>query len=159
VKLEDYEGWDDERLIDTINEAFALAMGKKGHERRVLLVEAEFYVRELDRRRNKRAEENRDHIETERWRIDLRYERWIVTLIILEIVLAALLTWWTDNRQSKSAQAELAALQGVQQVLTQSEESSLAPLPGTHRSRCCLLGSPQTGEFLRASKLGLQSTC
>jgi len=85
---------------------------------------AQYYVNELERREKRRADEARDAIDTRRWEIDLRYERLIVVLIILEVILAAALTWWTDDRQSKSAQKELEALQSVQQVLSHLEESS-----------------------------------
>jgi len=85
---------------------------------------AQYYVNELERREKRRADEARDAIETQHWRIDLRYERLIVVLIILEVILAAGLTWWTDDRQSRSAQMEFEALQSVQQVLTHLEASS-----------------------------------
>jgi hypothetical protein len=85
---------------------------------------AQFYIDELDRREKRRADQERDEIEAKRWRTDLRCERWIVFLIILEVIVAALLTWWTDNRQSKSAEKELGALQGVQRVLSHLEENS-----------------------------------
>jgi hypothetical protein len=81
---------------------------------------------ELDRREKKRADQERDEIEAKRWRTDLKYERWIVFLIILEVIVAAVLTLWADHRQSKSSEKELAALHRMQQVLSHLEESSAA---------------------------------
>lgn len=122
MKLEDYESWDDDRLRSTINGSFELAMGTHGDYRRVLLVEAEFYVRELDRRRNKRAEDERDRIEKKRWNIDFVLEFLIVILILVEIGLSI-----SDHRQyAKNAAAELKTFSDMQGVLSNLQESSKA---------------------------------
>ena len=51
-------------------------------------VVAQFYIDELDRREKQKADEARDEIERQRWQTDLKYERWIVGLIVLEVILA-----------------------------------------------------------------------
>lgn len=126
LTLEELRQSDDEEVTQLVNEKLVpLGVPTQGmFVQPADFLAAQYYVSELDRREKRRADEARDAIETRRWEIDLLYERGIVALIILEVILAALLTWWTDDRQSKSAQKELEALQSVQQVLTHLDESS-----------------------------------
>jgi len=115
VKLEEYRSWDDERLIGTINDAFEFAMEKVGDERRILLVEAEFYLTELNRREDERAEMRRDRIETIRHRVNLGLEFLVLVLIGLEL--------FVGYRQEQD-QAVAAKLE--QEVLGKLQASSAA---------------------------------
>jgi hypothetical protein len=128
LSLEQLRQLSDEEVTQRVNERlFPLGTSVRGaFVEPADFLAAQYYVNELDRREKRRADEERDAIETERWRTDLRYERWIVALIIVEVILAGFLTWWTDDRQSKAAQMELEALQSVQQVLSHLEDSSKA---------------------------------
>jgi hypothetical protein len=125
LKLEALRSLSDEELVKRINDKIAPEIGTSFFSFPDF-VSAQFYMGELDRREKRRADEERDRIEAKRWRTDLKYEQWIVFLIILEVVAAALLTWWADNRQSAASVKELAALQSMQQVLSHLEDSSSA---------------------------------
>jgi len=81
---------------------------------------------ELDRREKKRADQERDEIEANRWRTDLRYERWIVVLIVFEIIAAILLALWADKRQSQAVARELVTFQEIKGVLSELQRSSAA---------------------------------
>jgi len=125
LKLEELRNLSDEEVVKRINDKIApdlntLTLSLPD------FVSAQFYMAELDRRERNRADRERDEIEAKRWRTDLKYEQWIVFLIVLELIVAAVLTLWADHRQSKSSEMELAALQSMQHVLSHLEESSAA---------------------------------
>jgi hypothetical protein len=126
VTVEELRRLSDEEVVKRINANIAPSRDNPTFFSMPDFVSAQFYMAELDRREKKRADQERDEIEAKRWRTDLNYERWIVFLIILEVIVAAVLTLWADHRQSKSSEKELAALQSMQQVLSRLEESSAA---------------------------------
>ncbi|MGB2636602.1 MAG: hypothetical protein WAM58_21910 [Candidatus Acidiferrum sp.] len=131
MRLEDYENWDTEKLRQIINDCFEHAEEIDGDDRRVVMLEAEFYVRELDRRENRRAEKERrdadtkrDEIETKRRRVDLGLELLIVVLIGLELITAVGLAIWGSRQQAQDVQQELAAFGNMQTVLSNLEKTS-----------------------------------
>jgi hypothetical protein len=83
---------------------------------------AQFYVNELDRRENLRANAERDKIETRRTRIDLGIELLIVILIGVEIFLGI----QAGRQQSRQATQELKAFSDMQLVLSSLQKSSQA---------------------------------
>jgi hypothetical protein len=87
---------------------------------------AQFYMAELDRRERQRADRERDQIERERWRTDLKYEQWIVGLIVVEVILAIGLAIWGDHRQTQDVVQQIAAFKSMQAVLSHLDESSKA---------------------------------
>jgi hypothetical protein len=125
VTLEELRNLSDEEVVKRINDKIAPEIGTSFFSLPDF-VSAQFYLAELDRREKSRADDKRDGIETKRWKTDLKYERWIVFLIIFEVIAAALLTLWADHRQSKSSDRELAVLQSMQVVLSHLQESSAA---------------------------------
>jgi hypothetical protein len=72
VKLEDYENWDRKRLRHTINECFEHASNADPVDRLAVLLEAQVYTRELERRSDSRVS---------------------IRDFILEIVVIALIGW------------------------------------------------------------------
>lgn len=127
VTMEELKKLNDEAIIERINARIAPPTNSEVFSFTLTdVVGAQFYIDELDRREKLRADKERDRIETKRWRIDLRYERWIVFLIILEIIFAVLLAGRADKNQSRSFEQELKALGGMQKVLGQMQESSKA---------------------------------
>jgi hypothetical protein len=83
---------------------------------------AQYYVSELDRRENRRANAERDRIETHRHRVNLAIEGLIVVLIGAEIVLSIL----GGRQQSRQAAKELEAFGNMQTVLANLQKSSQA---------------------------------
>jgi len=131
MRLEDFENWDTEKLRQIINGCFEHAEEIEGDDRRVVMLEAEFYVRELDRRENRRAEKERrdadtkrDEIETKRRRVDLGIELLIVGLIGLELFAAVGLAIRGSRQQAQDVRQELAAFSNMQTVLSNLEQTS-----------------------------------
>lgn len=87
---------------------------------------AQFYMSELNRRLDERAQEQRDEIESKRWRIDQRNEYIIIAMIGVEIILAIGLAIWGDWRQSQDIGKQLAEFRQVEENLKALQESSLA---------------------------------
>lgn len=83
---------------------------------------AQFYVNELDRRESRRADEERDRIETRRHRVNLAIEGLIILLIGAEIMLAI----GAGHQQSKQATQELQTFGAMREVLSNLQNSSQA---------------------------------
>lgn len=83
---------------------------------------AQFYVAELHRRENERANAQRERIERNRWWLDFFLEALIVVLIGFEIWLALS----GMHHQSQQSSAQLKALDGMQTVLANLEKTSEA---------------------------------
>jgi hypothetical protein len=78
---------------------------------------AQFYIAELNRREDQRAQAERDRIESERHQINLRLDLLIVGLIVVEIIVAIGLAIWGDRRQTEDVNQQLAAFKGIQKAL------------------------------------------
>jgi hypothetical protein len=118
----------DNRITVEINELLVPQHGIAANLSPADLAAAQFYIAELDRRKDARAQAERDRIETERWRIDQRNERIIIGLIGIEILLAIGLAIWGDRRQTEDVRQQLEAFGRMQTVLSHLETNSEATM-------------------------------
>jgi hypothetical protein len=127
VTLEELNKLSDDEITERINSKIAPNRDAHDFPSHISLedfVGAQFYMAELDRREKQRADDKRDAIETKRWKTDLWYERGIVFLIVIEIILAIGLAIWGDRRQTQDVKQQLEAFGRMQTVLSHLEDSS-----------------------------------
>src|ERR1700752_2884972 len=108
-RLEDFERMTDAELRAEAVKCFDQAGTVEKLVGTIYLPMARFYLDELERRARARSEAERDAIEAERWKTDLRYERAIVFLIIGEILLAIGLAIIAGKQQGREFDRQLAA--------------------------------------------------
>jgi hypothetical protein len=126
VTLPELRAMDEDQIVLTVNELLVPTPIPNAHLDAGAIAAAQFYMAELDRRERRKADDERDATETNRWRVDLRYERWIVILIVAEIILAIGLAVWGDRRQTEDIQKQLKAFGETQKVLSHLQDSSQA---------------------------------
>lgn len=128
ISLEEMRKFSDEELITIINEL--LVPPVLSGVNRTLLVDrdkAQFYLAELDGRENRRANLERDRIETERHRVNLALELLIVLLIGLEL-------WFGWHEGGKQLDAlnhivqSMSATAAIQQATQKDAEATAAVL-------------------------------
>jgi len=111
--VEELKKLSDEEIVQKINALVAPPVTGGLNIPITDVVGAQFYIDELDRRENRRAEAERDKRETRRWRTDFLLEGLVVVLILFEIVFA----WREGNKQN-----------GILQNLQDSTASSVSAL-------------------------------
>jgi hypothetical protein len=116
----------DVELEDAIQACFAAAPETGRLNRLAILLEAQFYRTEQHRRADEKAQRDRDEVETDRWRVDLRNERVIILMIGIEILLAIGLSIWGDRRQTQDVNQQLQAFAEMQKVLAHLDQSTSA---------------------------------
>jgi hypothetical protein len=123
LTLEQLQKLSDEQISAQVNERLTpplgglLDLGQPAD-----FIAAQFYVGELDRRENRRANAERDRVETRRHRIDLGIDLLIVALIGVEIFLGIS----AGLQQSRQAAKELKASGDLLAVLSDLQRSSQA---------------------------------
>jgi hypothetical protein len=123
ITIEELRNLGDEQIIQKVNEALVPpGAGPISLMQPADVVAAQFYMSELDRRENRRANTERDRIDTQRRRVDLLLELLIVALIGVEIVLSIL----AQRQQSRDAAQELRAFSDMQVVLSNLRDTSKA---------------------------------
>ena len=124
LTLEQLQRLSDEQITQRVNDLLVpnRGIGNQLIPQPVDFVAAQFYVSELDRRENRRANAERDRIDSNRRRVDLVLELLIVGLIGLELVLAVL----GAHQQSKDAAQQLKAFTHMQIVLSNLQQTSQA---------------------------------
>jgi hypothetical protein len=117
----------DEELKIATDNCFEYATELTPVRRLSILLEAGFYTNELHRRVEEQAQEKRDGIETDRWRIDLKNEKIIIWMIAIEIglsLLAIVLTISSDRHQSQDVERQLTESRAMVTNLRNLENSS-----------------------------------
>jgi len=124
LTLEQLQQLSDEQITRRVNDLLSPngGIGNPFMAQPADFIAAQFYVSELDRRENRRANAERDRIETKRRRVDLGLELLIVAIIGLELILAI----WGAHQQSKDAAQELKALADMEGVLSNLQQTSQA---------------------------------
>src|SRR5712692_1686554 len=116
LKIEELRKLNDDEIIQRVNDLLAPEL--TGTSTWILepadVAAADFYMKELDRRENRREEAKRDEIESDRWRIDFGMERRIIQLIIAELALTVLVALVGFYEQSKDLERQLQAFGKVQ---------------------------------------------
>jgi len=122
VTLEELRDLSDEEVVKRINDNIAPDEDDQTIFSFPAHFSAQFYMAELDRRENRRAEAERDRTEKKRWNIDFMLETLIVVLILIEIGLSI----WDHRQYSKDATAELNTFSGMQGALSNLQDTSKA---------------------------------
>jgi type II secretory pathway pseudopilin PulG len=126
VTLEELKNLSDQEIVNRINANIAPKVSGSTMISFPDFVSAQFYMGELDRREKRRADKERDEIETKRWKIDFYIDALIVVLIVFEIIAAIGLAIWGDQRQTEDVKKQLTAFGDMQTVLSQLQQSSKA---------------------------------
>lgn len=149
LSLEQMRQLSDEQITVHVNERLApdAGMGNQFFAQPADFLAAQFYVSELNRRENRRANAERDRIETRRHRIDMAIDVLIVLLIGVEIFLGIS----AGRQQSKQAAQELKAFGDMQSVMSDLQKSSQA----TAASLDALRGTTESMNAAVQKQLGL----
>jgi hypothetical protein len=142
MKLEDYENWDKKKLRQMIDDCFEHAPEAEPVDRLAVLLEAQFYTRELERRE----------------------DSWVsIRDFILEIVVIGLIGWeiilgYQQEKQQNQVAATIAAMNtAVQQQLTLSYEVSVTPLWDGSIKKLTVVNNGRTNIALWGSKFDDES--
>jgi hypothetical protein len=137
MKLEDYENWDKKKLRQIINACFEHAPEADPVDRLAVLLEAQFYTRELERR-------------SDSWisRRDLFLEIVVILLIGWEVFMG----YQQDRIQNQTAQTMAAMNTALQQQLTLFYEISVTPLWDESTKKVTVVNNGRTNITLWGSK-------
>lgn len=131
MQLKELESLSTDQLRQQVERCFADASKVLTLEKSPYWAEAEVYLKELDRREERRYREARDKSdaardeeEAKRWKKDLWYEQFIVVLIIFEILVSIVLFIIGGCEQSMQVRDQIAAVGKVKDELGKLETSS-----------------------------------
>jgi hypothetical protein len=129
ITLQNIDRMTDEELENAITACFDASPEVTQIDRLAILLEAQFYRTEKYKRVDDKAQTERDRIETDRWRIDLKNEKIIIGMIAAEIILSLVAIWLgisSDHRQSRDAEEQMKEFKAIETNLVNLQKSSQA---------------------------------
>ena len=115
MQVEEFESLNEKDLRQRANDLFAQAALSNEWVREGLLVEARFYLDEIEKRKNEKI-----------GRRDFRMELIVIVLIFAEIIVTITLAIWAAREQAREMKEQLAAYGKMQEVLSHLQDSSKA---------------------------------